>query len=205
MFDDYCMRDHKVTHSHTHEHKHSHGMTGSIAVDPVRAVQAFEKALAAIDDLKIVYSAEIAKSQEDLDRSVQQEKKWNTERWEDYRKERDRIDEIRKKRDELRAKEKKQFFGLNAEDAAELKALSKDAHRLVFPPYPMMPMRIESDGDRINDLRSRVETQLAQCAVALDCAHLDPSWAANIYRIEQGPIEWVKSQYPFFTYEKDKK
>ena len=184
-------------------HQHEHGMTGSIAVDPQRAVAAFTLGLAAIDALTEKYADKIATEEKAIAQlEAERESRWNV-RQEKLDKERGARDAARSLVRELKAKESFSFWGLNSEDKARLAKAKEAADQYVdslgafsLPRFSYGPQPRE----QIADLKASVETQLAQCAVALDCSHLTPGWAANVYRMEQG--DWAEKQYPFNRYAK---
>lgn len=188
-----------------HEHstiKHEHGMTGSIAVDPERAVAAFRWALAAIDELSVKYADDIAAEEKAMQDAENDRHARYKRSMEAYEKAIAEQDAARSTQRELELKSKNSFWGLNREDRAKLKAAKSQAEEYV--PFPFMPpyyFRKYSTGDILR-LRAAVETQLAQCAVALDCSHMNPYWAACVYRIEQGATEWAEKQAPFNQYAK---
>lgn len=204
----------------TVHHKHEHGMTGSIAVDPQRAVSAFNWALEAIDDLTAKYADKIAAeekaiadAEKELDAEYEREKqeceKQHADRMAEYRVQAEKRKAAKETVRLLELKDKKSWWFLSKEDRAALKKAKVDANQYTTMPFPSYPHRYswhqfkESPRQQIADLKASVETQLAQCAVALDCSHLDPYWAANIYRIEQGAFDWAEKQYPFNQYAKD--
>jgi hypothetical protein len=202
-------------------HQHEHGMTGSIAVDPQRAVAAFTLGLAAIDALAENYADKIAAEEKAIaDAEEEMRVKYEKEKQECEKQHAEQMAyykaqaERRKAAEEtiriLELKDKNSWWFLSKEDRAALKKAkinakinAKQYETLPFPSYPHRYSRrqfIESPRQQIAELRASVEPQLAQCAVALDCSHLTPGWAANVYRMEQG--DWAEKQYPFNRYAK---
>lgn len=186
-------------------HQHEHGMTGSIKVDPQRAVAAFTLGLAAIDAVAEKYADNIAAEEKAIKDLEDEEICRHKAEIEKLKKQREDREAARTLVRNLKAKESASFWGLNDDDKAILAKAKEDADKYLDGSWSFPMPRLSympRPRDQIAELKNSVETQLAQCAVALDCSHLAPHWAANVYRMEQG--DWAEKQYPFFQYARSK-
>lgn len=190
-----------------HEHKVKHSVkagTGEelrgIAVDPARAVSAFQSGLDAIDRANVKFADAIRRSNEQRESKLEADRK----RFEEMRKARERKsaehDQAVARVNELEALRKSKFWGLSRAEDLELAQCKLKANEYVFDTglydfdrFFNFPNIEES----IDTLRSGLEKMKAQAAVCIDVFYISPEHAETMHYLEEDPDAYIAKHNPF--------